>query len=457
MKRLLVFLVLVILIVGTLNSDYIYANSMENSFIAIRLTSPIKSNSYVNLYGEEGFLIYNKGDLLGYLDYFEEENVRVAVLEKDIIGIFDMEGNLLFSYNQEEELILTSGKSNERKVRVEDNFYRDFIQFKIIDGNLIVINYIDLENYLYGVVPREMPASFEMEALKAQAIASRTYALKNRSKHIAHGYDLCDNTHCQVYGGMDGEQENTNRAVDMTRGMIITYAGNIIDALYHSNSGGITEASSEAWGYNHPYLTSVDDKYSIDAPNGSWSYKMTTNEINRKLKDYGINVGNILDIKITETSSSGRVTKLKIVGTSGERTLSKGEIREVLGLNEIKSNLFTIKKGSYEEVNSNVYAIDSKSSTPQLVDLNNVKVIDSSFERRSSRGITSRFINRDGIVGNDSSVSQQVNSFIIEGKGYGHGVGMSQWGAKKMAELGYSYEDILKHYYSGIDITINNR
>ena len=135
--------------------------------------------------------------------------------------------------------------------------------------------------------------------------------------------------------------------------------------------------------------------------------------------------------------------------------MNKGEIREVFGLNEIKSNLFTVKKDFKGSTSSLVYAIDGEGLAPQLVDLNNVSVIDGNLKQRSSRGLISRFINKNGIV--DRELPQGVDNFIIEGKGYGHGVGMSQWGAQRMAEEGYSFEDILKYYYSGVDITTNNR
>lgn len=453
MKRLITFIMLGILVIGVVFSNgYVYADSVDN-FISIRLTSPVKSNEVVHLYGEEGFLIFNKRNLTDYLEYITEEKIKVKIVDGKSIAIFDMEDNLIYSYKQEDELILTS--SNYRNVQVEDKNYRDFIEFKIIDGRLLIINYVDLENYLYGVVPREMPAYFEMEALKSQAIASRTYALKNLNKHSSQGFDLCDTIHCQVYGGMDGEHERSNWAVDETRGMILTYNGSIIDALYHSNSGGITEDSSDAWGYSHPYLISVEDRFSTDAPNSNWTYNLSTDEVKTKLSNHGIYIGSILDMEIIDTTSSGRVKKLKIIGSLGEKVLNKGEIREVFGLNEIKSNLFTVKKDFKGSTRSLVYAIDGEGLAPQLVDLNNVSVIDGNLKQRSSRGLISRFINKNGIV--DRELPQGVDNFIIEGKGYGHGVGMSQWGAQRMAEEGYSFEDILKYYYSGVDITTNNR
>lgn len=452
MRRFLSFVILGILAIMFLLPNYGIANLLENNFIRIRLTSPIKSSGVVNLYSEEGFSIYNKASLTKEVEFIDIESIKVSIGEEERIYITDMDESLLFAYNQEEDLIISSKGGYEKKVRVEDKNYRDYINFKIVGENLIVINYVDIDNYLYGVVPREMPASFEMEALKAQSIAARTYALKNMNKHNSEGYDLCDTTHCQVYGGMDGEHEKTNRAVDGTSGMIITYNGNIIDALYHANSGGITEDSLEAWGNSHPYLISVEDEFSINAPNGSWSLNLTADEINKRLKSKGINIGNVMDMEILETSSSGRVTQLKILGSLGEKVLNKGQIREVLGVTEVKSNWFTIEKGSNEGTTTNLYAVDGNCTKPQLIDLKTTYVIDGSFKKRPSRGFTSRYINRDGVVDKANGGASAITNFVIEGKGYGHGVGMSQWGAQKMAESGYTFEDILKHYYNGVEI-----
>ncbi|CCQ94013.1 putative SpoIID/LytB domain protein [[Clostridium] ultunense Esp] len=456
MRKITSSLILAIIVIGlVLSSHSIYANPLEENFIRIRLTSPIKSNGIVNLYSDEGFYIYSKANLIQEIESIDIENIKVSIGEEERLYIMDVDDNLLYAYNQEDDLIISSKGGYEKKVRVEDKNYRDYINFKIMGANLIVINYVDIDNYLYGVVPKEMPVSFEMEALKAQAIAARTYALKHMNKHNNECYDLCDTTHCQVYGGMDGEDEKTNRAVDGTSGMIITYNGNIIDALYHSNSGGVTEDSLEAWGNSHPYLISVEDEFSINAPNGSWSLNLNADEISKSLKNKGVNIGNVIDMEVLGNSSSGRVTQLKIIGTLGEKILNKGQIREFLGLTEVKSNLFTIKKSSNDATSTNLYAIDGNSSKLQLIDLETSHIIDGSTKQRPSRGLTSRFINRDGVVDKIDGGNTGITNFIIEGKGYGHGVGMSQWGAQKMAESGYTFEDILKHYYNGVEIIKN--
>ncbi|NLW22730.1 MAG: SpoIID/LytB domain-containing protein [Tissierellia bacterium] len=337
---------------------------------------------------------------------------------------------------------------------MEDKNYRGYLFFKIVNNSLSVINYIHLEDYLYGVVPMEMPASFEMEALKAQAVAARTYALKNINKHGKEGYDLCDTTHCQVYGGLDGEHERTNRAVDETEGIVITYNGKVIDALYHSNSGGHTEDSVEVWGNSVPYLIGVKDEFSIGYPNSTWEIRLTSDHINTKLIQNNIYIGELIDMEILASSPNGRVSKLKVIGTSGETVLNKSKIREILGPNELKSTWFTIKKEGDRGTTKTVYAIDGESLEPISININDTYILGEDNKSTPSKISNNRLIirGRDSNIEIENRPIYNTGNFIIEGKGYGHGLGMSQWGAQGMAKLGYSYEDILKHYYTDVEI-----
>lgn len=140
-------------------------------------------------------------------------------------------------------------------VSAKGKWYRGKFLIKNVNNKLTVINDIDLENYIKGVVPSEMPASWEYEALKAQAIAARSFALANLGKQAKYGYDLKDNTEDQAYGGASSETSKTNRAVDETNGLVLTYDMKIISAYYSASSGGYTNTS--AWGSNLPYLHSV--------------------------------------------------------------------------------------------------------------------------------------------------------------------------------------------------------
>ena len=451
MKRILYAMIIGIFVLGLLFSNQeVFSEQVNKDYINIKLTIPIKSKEFLKLYSENGFSICRKDDILNELEFLQPESIKVGIKGEEII-ILDMNDNFLFSYNQNEDLIFSSLDVSDKKIKVEDKTYRDYINFKIRNGNLMVINYVSMDHYLYGVVPREMPASFDMEALKAQAIAARTYALMNMRKHRNDGYDLCDTTHCQVYGGISGEHDRTTLAVDDTSGIIITYNGNIIDAVYHSNSGGRTVDSKEAWGGSVPYLVAVDDSYSIDYPNSHWSFTISKNEVNNRLKDSGVNIGNLINMEVIETSDNGRVTKLKVAGTLGEEVLNSSKVRQVLGTTELKSTWFTIKKDS--NMDPNIYAISGDNSSLKKIDMNNSYIISGNGIKSKIRGIIAKVINMDRIVDINANNDSSTGDFIIEGKGYGHGVGMSQWGAQGMAKAGYSFEEIIKHYYTGVEIT----
>ncbi len=438
MKKIYLPIFLSVLLIELLiPNQYVSANSLENDYLSIKLTSPIESKNLVKLYSEDGFAIYRKDDILNELEYFEDQYINIGLDEEGKISIMDSFNNILYSF-RDDNLALSSRNGYDKKIKVEDKNYRDYIYFKKQNNEIVVFNYVKLDNYLYGVVPREMPASFPIESLKAQAIAARTYTLFNLNKHGNEGYNLCDTAHCQVYDGMDGEHEETNKAIDETSGMVMTYNGNIIDAPYHSNSGGYTEDALEVWGNNVPYLTAVNDEYSQGSPNSNWSFSMTSDEINIRLKNSGINIGNVVDMEVLETSPNGRVSKLKVSGTAGEEILNKDKIRQVLGTTELKSTWFTVKREGDDRNTKSIYAVDGENTIPQIIDLANSYIIDGELNKRPSRG----------------TKSSNTGDFIIEGKGYGHGVGMSQWGAKGMAESGYSCEEILKHYYTGVEIEI---
>lgn len=251
------------------------------------------------------------------------------------------------------------------------------------NGSVITM---DLEEYLIGVVGAEMPASFNTEALKAQAIVARTYTLKR----IKNNQPLTDTVSTQVYKdnnqlrsmwGVDFDKyyNKVKNAVESTNGLYITYNGEYIDAVYHAASNGKTEDSIYVWGNNIPYLKSVDSSWDI----GTTPYLRTeVKDFNVILNILGVDL-NTSDFEILEKNASGRITSVRM----GANTYSGVELRNLLGL-------------------------------------------------RSA----------------DFDLSVENNNLVITTRGYGHGVGMSQYGANGMANSGYNYEQILKHYYQGITI-----
>ncbi len=456
MKKILSFLI-VLLFVMNISCTSSYAKYMYNDeYINVKLQRPIKSNNYINLKSENGFVIFSFDGYLKEMDKLIVNEIVITLGDNDSIAIKDKNDYILYSFGNNDNIYISSIDEFEPIVKVENDRYRDYLTF-IRNGNKIdVINYVSLNHYLYGVVPREMPSTFPLEALKAQAIASRTFALKNINKHIKEGYNLCDSTDCQVYGGYDSETEITNRAVDETIGIVLKYNNELIEASYHSNSGGYTEDSVNVWGISYPYLKAVEDEFSVGLPNSNWQIILSSSDIRNRLLKNNINIGEIVSLTPTEILGNGRVVKLKIVGTNGEIILEKDKIRQVFGYSDIKSNWFDIRKINGNNLDNSIkeiYAMDSNKTVK--IKLSDFYTINGEKAKVfSNREGFKRIVTDKGIenINKVQALNDSVE-FVIEGKGYGHGVGMSQWGAKRMGELGYTHDEILKHYYSGVELT----
>ncbi len=269
--------------------------------------------------------------------------------------------------------------------------YRGVVELRrTAAGRLIVINELDLEEYLYGVLKNEVDPQWPKEALKAQAVASRTWALYSLNRFASEGYDVRATTESQVYNGMMAEDPRTTAAVEETRGEVMTYQGHPIFAAYHSDSGGYTESSELVWGGSYPYLKGVADPYSAGAPRHEWIVRMDLATFENRVRRSGRMITNVTGIEVAEATPSGRAALLRVFGAHGVLLLKGAELRAVLGA-DLRSTLFTVR-----------------------------------------------------LVPDDPP---QVE---FQGRGSGHGVGLSQWGARGMAEMGRRYQEILSYYYSGI-------
>lgn len=341
--------------------------------------------------------------------------------------------------------------SNKDFITLSDRSYRGRIEFNRNSGQITAVNVIDIEDYLCGVIPSEMPSSWSMEALKAQTVAARTYTSKTH-KHSQQGYDLCDNTHCQAYLGYNNESNSTNQAVSQTEGIKIYYNNELIDATYFSSSGGYTNDSEDVWTNAIPYLKGVPDTNETECK--IWTRTFTLNDLNTFLNNNRINIGNAVSIKISSTSQGGRVKQLTIIGTNGNAILEKEDIKTFFSPS-LDSNMFELNSGS--RIISDTLTVQGEvSKSNQSVESINV---------RGSSGITNKIgLNSSMyVIGENSqstysmktqqiSTSSNSNSFTINGRGSGHGVGMSQFGAKGMAEAGMTYIDIINHYYTSVQI-----
>jgi len=287
------------------------------------------------------------------------------------------------------ELLLTTEKGGQ--IRLNRVWYRGMLRLAVTDkGRIRVINVIDLEDYLNGVVPREMPPNWPEEALKAQAVVSRTFARYQMAVNAAREYDISASTTSQVYGGIAAETERTRRAVDATRGRILTFNGRPALTYFHANSGGITEDARNVWRVAIPYLQSVSDDCSTRAPGADWSAFLSYDQIRDAMSRNGIKLESISDVETAAHSPSGRAVRMKITHSAGTTVVGGNEFRMMTDPARIKSTLFKME--------------------------------------RSSQGIR------------------------LEGRGSGHGVGLSQWGARIMAEGGSPYREILLHYYRGLEL-----
>lgn len=351
------------------------------------------------------------------------DGITGKVLEKSKFGssIAEISGDKVkFSGKSAKNIRLEPNKEGQL-FSVNGKKYRGIIELLNQGGKLTVINSLPVDQYLYGVLPKEMSPSWPLEALKAQAVAARSYALHTTGKHKNEGFDVCTTTDCQVYVGYEGENEKTNEAVDQTRGEVLVHDGEVILAVFHAAGGGYTEHSENVWSSPIPYLRGVED-FDQGTPNYQWSQEMKATEFVKKLQVKGYLLGDIKKIQLSplkespqksqDRGISGRVLRMKIEGSKGSSTISGTELRSILGL---KSSLFDlyIKEGS-------------RGRKVQI------EKAQSGWEK-----------NKDAII-------------VIDGFGYGHGLGMSQWGAKSYAEKHEKeknvYIQILTHYYSGAKV-----
>lgn len=267
------------------------------------------------------------------------------------------------------------------------------------DGTLQAVNTVPLEDYLYGVIPAEIGSNVPLEAMKAQAVAARTYALKNRGKFAAEGFDLDDTTRSEGYVGVSGETPLSDAAVDGTRGQVLTYQGQLIDAPYSTDSGGMTACDTNG---DCPYLQAVRDAPSADGPDyacdgkyHTWSKTFTQDELAQALaKDPRTQVARFVSLGIDGYDASGRITTATVAGADGTmKTVTGPQLRQILGYDVLRSTKVTLT-------------------------------------------ITA------------------TGDYQFDGKGWGHGLGMSQDGAVSMASAPYrkSYKEILQHYYVGTKI-----
>ena len=261
-------------------------------------------------------------------------------------------------------------------VKINGKYYRGNFEIFIKKKILYVINIIDIEKYLYGVIKSEILINSPPEALKAQAVVARTYSVQHIGKHSKEGFDLCNTTHCQMYSGVSGEDPRAIRSVDSTRSEVINYRGKPVSVFFSSNCGGITCSNTDAWGSTQiPYLVSVKDPYCHSEYGFKWDYLITPDGLKEILNRKSINIGIPVEIVILKRNPSHRVQSLKVIGTKGETIISGKKWRAMIGYKAFKSENFDVKKiGVSNSVKDSVAYAKEK--------MNVIKIIRSSQNRK---------------------------------------------------------------------------
>ncbi|TDT52008.1 SpoIID/LytB domain-containing protein [Fonticella tunisiensis] len=370
------------------------------------------------------FVFSSKAYAYTYSGYFKDiriglENMASSRIDVSLNGSYRVEGSVLQS-GTSITLTISGGRiymngkqynyitfepesdDNTLKLRVvyslwgrnyiKEYSYKGSMVFRDNGGKILPVNIISIEEYLKGVVPFEMSNSYPLEALKAQAVAARNYALSNLGKHEKDGYDLDDTTHCQVYRGYNPYYKNAIKAVEDTRGRVLLYNNKPISAYFSASNGGYTEACENVWLQRIPYLKAKPDIYDND-DNYNWKAVYSPAEIDKKLKDRRYlsksSTFERIDLQSIRTYESGRISNIDIIyrtssGKTGRMSFSKERARIFLGFN------------------SSMY-----------------------------------------------KVSYSGGKYIFDGKGSGHGLGLSQIGARERARAGQTYDRILAFYYDG--------
>ncbi|MBU4345978.1 MAG: SpoIID/LytB domain-containing protein [Candidatus Omnitrophica bacterium] len=322
---------------------------------------------------------YEVFDSLNQKVLYRGKNLKTTVTASGgaiLMGMMHFNANKIFIQPKKDGAIVLDGRS-----------FRGCIQFIQKDNlRLSAINFIDLEDYIKGILYHEVSHYWPLEALKAQAILCRTYALYQIQESKAKDYDVTSDIYSQVYGGKSSERYRTNKAVDKTQYEVLTYQERIFSTYYHATCGGHTQDASLLWRIDIPPLKGVSCNFCADSPHFSWHKVLSLKQIKDALLKLGYSdCGTIKDIIISGRDKSGRITYLKITTNKKDIKIPAKDFRNALGPNVIRSTNF------------------------------DVKVVD-----------------------------QDV---VFVGSGWGHGVGLCQWGAYFMAKQGYSYEQILQYYY----------
>jgi stage II sporulation protein D len=370
-----------------------------------------------------------------------------GVLVSDDIGV----GNCVLPYDY----------ASGAPIYYEGVPYRGGLSFRPGAGNAFnVINRLSVEEYLYGVVNSEMGYKNPAEALKAQAVTARSFALSKRDAHAGDGFDLCASAHCQVYKGYADEHAEIAAAVDATAGLKLCYGDALAGGNYFKNSGGHTQDSEDVWSEAVPYLRGVKDEYS---PSYAWGLQLSFRELRALLAAAGEDPGEVALVSVSERSANGSVRAVTIIGDAGTVTLERNRIRTVLGASNVKSlrfglggaapalpqtpAVYAVSAGDAGRLASDIVVL-SAAGTGVLGAADAAALV---IEGAAGRVRAFERLDAAGGAGvKDEPVTG--GSVTFTGSGYGHGVGMPQDSAIEMAKQGCDFRQILTKYFTNVQI-----
>ncbi len=381
----------------------------------------------------------------------KRENLIKVSFGKNSFLIDAVDGSASEEYSPYPQIRAVSANSDRegRILSLGTRSYRGRIEIVRSGSKLTAVNIISIEAYLCGVVTCEMSKSYEPEALKAQAVVARSYALSKTGFSckgtLRAPYNLVDTTASQVYRGVDGETAEAINAVSETVGEVIYNGDSIVETFYFSTSGGSTESGIEVWGINSPIYNAKPDLFELAPEKAPWVITYSLSEAGKLLKDAGYDVGNVKTVKESVVTSTGRVSSLKITGSSATK---------ILGLSKAQS-VFDLPSSKYK-----VVVGQGKPEMPYVQsDEMKERLRSGGIYAISGSGTLSVLDSQDQLIA--VSDSNMVNfpikdvpygSVSFFGMGWGHGIGLSQSGAQGLAKTGFDYKKIIHYYFDNIRI-----
>lgn len=441
MKRVLLFLTILI-------SLMTISTSAKSDDLTINIKIKSSSEGY-DLTSEDGFELVTEGKTVLPIPskniHLYYENGLMIKTDSGFYGPY--ENSMVASKNNITEI---------GKRKYNGSFYLDTV-------NKALINNVSLEEYIYSVVSSEMGSSFEMDALMSQAVAARSYAISNLKKYIKHGYNLTNDIYSQVYLGVNNVNDKIRKAVDETKGLVAFFNGEVINATYSSSNGGVIASSEEVWGNKYPYLVVKSDPYSTNTPNVDWKVEVTRDNLDKILAQK-TNKRNFTGLKL-QKNGLGRVNNVIVSYNDGDVKLSANKFRLLFGSSKFRSTLFDVNK-KVESIAAKPIPAKEKTivvaSTPgpnEGVVFDIVKLTDEELKKISKVQNLGISVPNSAGAGGKNIIETAVDfseKYVFYGKGFGHSVGLSQFGANEMAKQGFKYLDILNFYYPGIEVKVLN-